>query len=68
MAPLSPRQYQVALLVVEGLSNKAIAKRLALSPYTVEVYLTRICERLPGEGKPRVKIIRWYYSGQQRAA
>lgn len=76
--PLSPRQQEVALLVVRGLSNKAIAKALhtfdrtgkkkELSVKTVEAYLERICERLGGEGKPRVRIIRWYYSDIGRAA
>jgi DNA-binding NarL/FixJ family response regulator len=66
--PLSPRQQEVALLVVRGLSNKAIAKETALSVRSVEEYLSRICKRLGGEGKPRVRIIRWYYSDIGRAA
>jgi DNA-binding NarL/FixJ family response regulator len=65
---LSPRQHQVAILVVRGLSNKGIAKECKLSVKTVEEYLTRICERLGGEGRPRVRIIRWYYSENRDAA
>jgi DNA-binding NarL/FixJ family response regulator len=65
---LSPRQTEVAILVVRGLSNKGIAKETGLALKTVEEYLSRICERLGGEGKPRVRIIRWYYSENRDAA
>jgi two-component system response regulator FixJ len=38
VAELTERQRQVMELLVDGLSNKAIAKRLAISPRTVETY------------------------------
>lgn len=56
------RQNQIIQLVVDGKSNKAIAKELALSIKTVEVYVQRIAVRIDGDGKPRIKIIRWHYS------
>lgn len=36
LAPLSPRERDVFELLVRGLSNKAVAERLGLSPRTVE--------------------------------
>lgn len=66
---LSPRLREVSRLVVEGHSNKRIASELALSVNTVEEYVLRIARRLPGEGKPRIKIVRWWYSeNYERAA
>jgi DNA-binding NarL/FixJ family response regulator len=43
---LSPRERQVAVLVGNGSSNKAIAKRLGISPATVAVYLRRTYSKL----------------------
>jgi DNA-binding CsgD family transcriptional regulator len=58
---LSPRQEQVAALVVRGYSNKAIGKELGLAENSVVQYLDRISKRIPGEGKPRIKVFRWWY-------
>ncbi|HEX6346051.1 helix-turn-helix transcriptional regulator [Umezawaea sp.] len=41
----SPRQNEVLLLVAEGLSSKEIARRLAISPKTVESHLQRLFDR-----------------------
>lgn len=65
---LSPRQYEVVTLVVRGCSNKAIAKELELSVKTVEEYLQRISGRIGGEGKPRLRIVRWHYERKDKAA
>jgi len=43
---LSERERQVALAVREGLTDKQIARRLALGPPTVRTYLRRIFEKL----------------------
>jgi non-specific serine/threonine protein kinase len=43
---LTDRERAVALLVGEGLSDRAIARRLGLSPKTVANYLRHICQRL----------------------
>lgn len=44
--PLSPREREVAELVTKGLSNKAIAERLVLSPRTIDGHLERIFAKL----------------------
>ena len=44
--PLSPREVEVVLLVVEGRSNDEIAVRLGISVKTVESHLARVFERL----------------------
>lgn len=43
---LTPREMDVLKLIVEGLSNKAIAKVLVLSPTTVKGYVKIILEKL----------------------
>ena len=46
IAALSERQREVMMLLVEGLSNKEIARRLGISPETVKTHLARLYERL----------------------
>ena len=43
---LTPRQVEILALLAAGLSSKEIARRLALSPKTVDTHRTRIMERL----------------------
>lgn len=43
--PLSTREHEVVVAVVEGLSNDEIASRLSISPKTVESHLRRLFER-----------------------
>ena len=43
---LTPREWTVATLASEGLSNHAIADRLSLSTNTVNSHLRKICEKL----------------------
>lgn len=44
--PLSPRELEVLRLAAEGLSNKEIAHRLALSPRTVQAHLANIFQHI----------------------
>jgi DNA-binding NarL/FixJ family response regulator len=44
--PLTPREIQVIELLVEGLSNKAIAARLGISDQTVKFHVSAICGKL----------------------
>jgi DNA-binding NarL/FixJ family response regulator len=43
---LTRREREVAFLVAEGLKNRSIARRLAISPATVATYVQRIQARL----------------------
>lgn len=45
-ATLTPRQREIAQLVRQGLSNKAIAERLVTSVRTVEGHIYRICRAI----------------------
>jgi DNA-binding CsgD family transcriptional regulator len=44
--PLPPRQQQVLALLLEGLSEKQVARSLALSIHTVHVYIKRLYRAL----------------------
>lgn len=46
LAPLTPREQDVALLVVDGLADREIAERLYLSHHTVSQYVKRIYRKL----------------------
>lgn len=46
---LTPRERQVFDNLVEGLSNKAIAQRLSISPRTVEIFRARVMEKMAAE-------------------
>jgi DNA-binding CsgD family transcriptional regulator len=43
---LAPREREVALRVVDGLSDREIAERLSLSPHTVSQYVKRVYRKL----------------------
>ncbi len=55
--PLSEREYQVAELVAEGLSNKDIALRLVISRRTAESHVVHILDKLGF--KSRSQIASW---------
>jgi DNA-binding NarL/FixJ family response regulator len=46
MAQLTPREYQVAMLVARGLSNKEIAPQLGISHGTVKLHMHSILRKL----------------------
>jgi DNA-binding NarL/FixJ family response regulator len=43
---LTPRERQVLTLVAEGLSNKAIARQLGISPKTVEIHRSHVMAKM----------------------
>jgi predicted ATPase/DNA-binding CsgD family transcriptional regulator len=64
---LTPRERQVTELVADGLTNKDIAARLAISPRTVEGHVERILAKL--EFGSRAQIAAWVATaGSDRAA
>ncbi|GAA4483993.1 hypothetical protein GCM10023171_16320 [Microbacterium panaciterrae] len=46
LAALTPREHEVLVLVAEGRSNAAIARRLWLTPRTVETHIRGIFAKL----------------------
>ncbi|GFH36365.1 helix-turn-helix transcriptional regulator [Streptomyces pacificus] len=53
---LTPRQYEVALLVAEGLTNRQIARRLGISEWTVTNHLRVVMQKL--DCASRVHVVR----------
>lgn len=51
LALLTVRETQVVTLLLEGLSNKGIARQLGLSPETVKDHLGRIYHKLDVSGR-----------------
>lgn len=65
-ASLSPREQQIASGVAAGRSNKEIARRLEISPWTVASHLRQIFAKL-GISK-RAELCRlWHRAGQSVA-
>lgn len=48
---LTPREFEVLSLLAEGASNKAIARRLAISVHTVKFHIASLLEKLDAEGR-----------------
>ena len=44
-AELTPREREIAALLIEGLTSKLIGKRLTISPRTVDVYRARLMKK-----------------------
>jgi two-component system nitrate/nitrite response regulator NarL len=49
--PLTPREVEVLQLLAEGLSNKQIAARLAISEHTAKFHVAAILGKLGAEGR-----------------
>jgi len=57
-----PREWEAVELVGgQGLSIKAAAARMAISPHTVEDYLQRTRDRIGSELSPRKAVTRFYW-------
>ena len=55
---LTPREWEVAALVADGLSDDDIARRLYISTNTVKTHLSKILSKLGLERRPEVR--EWY--------
>ncbi|MGW3655788.1 helix-turn-helix transcriptional regulator [Streptomyces sp. NPDC005151] len=55
-AGLTPRQYQIALLVAEGLTNRQIARQLGIPEWTATNHLRVVMQKL--ECTSRVYVVR----------
>jgi DNA-binding CsgD family transcriptional regulator len=61
---LTPREMEVAALVVRGLPNKRIAARLSVSVCTVENHIKHAAARLPNHEQlsARARIVAWMFA------
>jgi two-component system nitrate/nitrite response regulator NarP len=57
LARLAPRERQIAELVAEGLRNREIAERLAMSEGTVKVYLHGIYQKVGVENRTGLALL-----------
>jgi DNA-binding CsgD family transcriptional regulator len=48
---LTPRELDVLALLAEGASNKAIARRLAISVHTVKFHVASLFDKLDADGR-----------------
>ncbi|GAA3853615.1 hypothetical protein GCM10022380_84400 [Amycolatopsis tucumanensis] len=56
-SPLTGREREIAVLIARGLSNKAIADRLTISPRTVDGHVERMLRKL--DFTSRTQIASW---------
>jgi DNA-binding CsgD family transcriptional regulator len=49
--PLTPRELQVLTLLAEGMSNKAIARRLGISVHTAKFHVGALIDKLDAVGR-----------------
>jgi len=54
---LTPRQQQILDLLVEGLQNKQIARRLDIGTHTVKTHISRILEKLGAASRTEAAVI-----------
>ena len=50
-APLTPREQEVLALLVEGASNKMIARRLGISVHTAKFHVSSLLDKLDAVGR-----------------
>lgn len=51
---LTPREREIAALLIDGLTSKLIGKRLAISPRTVDVYRARLMRKYAAATTPEL--------------
>jgi two-component system, LuxR family, response regulator FixJ len=57
LSQLTPREHEVYILVVKGLSNKEVAKHLNVSNRTIDVHRARIMEKMEAEDLSELTVI-----------
>lgn len=62
---LTSREFQVAGLIADGLTNQAIARRLAVAPRTAEAHVENIRRKL--DVRSRAQIAAWVTEQRLRA-
>lgn len=63
---LTPRQMQIAQLVGQGLSYKAVARETGIAIQTVKNHVQAAANALPGIGSPRYKLIAYSIRNEQQ--
>lgn len=53
-AELTPREREIAALLIEGLTSKLIGRRLGVSPRTVDVYRARLMKKYAAASTPEL--------------
>jgi DNA-binding NarL/FixJ family response regulator len=56
-SPLSPREYEIATRIADGLTNRQIAARLHISERTVDAHLRNIMGKL--DVRSRAQVATW---------
>jgi PAS domain S-box-containing protein len=51
---LTPREREIAALLIEGLTSKGVGRRLSISPRTVDVYRARLMRKLGASTTPEL--------------
>jgi PAS domain S-box-containing protein len=51
---LTPREREIAALLIDGLTSKLIGKRLAISPRTVDIYRARLMRKYDAASTPEL--------------
>ncbi len=51
---LTPREREIAALLIDGLTSKLIGQRLAISPRTVDVYRARLMRKYGAATTPEL--------------
>ncbi|HSM22278.1 MAG TPA: PAS and helix-turn-helix domain-containing protein [Rubrivivax sp.] len=59
---LTPREREIAALLIEGLTSKGVGKRLSISPRTVDVYRARLMRKTGAATTP--ELVKRLLSGQ----
>jgi DNA-binding NarL/FixJ family response regulator len=54
--PLTPREIEVLQLLAEGLSNRAIAQKLTVSPHTIKFHVTALMGKLDAQSRTEVVV------------